>query len=82
MPDNAYSRAELAQLKRQLAELMHRLPQNERHVLHRHYFQQMPFEQIALGLGLTRGRISQLHHGGLRRLRDLLKQARWLDASG
>lgn len=82
MPDNAYCRTELAQLKRQLAELMQQLPQNERHVLHRHYFQQVAFDQIALGLGLTRGRVSQLHHAGLRRLRELLKQARWLDASG
>lgn len=82
MPDNAYCRTELAQLQRQLAELMRRLPDNERHVLHRHYFQQMPFDQIALGLALTPGRISQLHHGGLRRLRGLLREARWLDASG
>lgn len=82
MPDNAYCRTELAQLRRQLAELMQQLPQAEHRVLHRHYFQQVPFDQIALGMGLTRGRISQLHHAGLRRLRELLRQARWLDASG
>jgi RNA polymerase sigma factor for flagellar operon FliA len=82
MPDNAYCRTELSQLKRQLTELMQRLPEPERHVLHRHYFQQVPFEQIAQGLDLSRGRISQLHHAALTRLKDLLRQARWLDASG
>lgn len=82
IPDNAYCRTELAQLKRQLTELMQLLPEAQRHVLHRHYFQQLPFEQIASDLGLSRGRISQLHHAALRRLKDLLRQARWLDVSG
>lgn len=81
MPDNAYVRTELAQLRRQLADLLQKLPQAERQVIHRHYFQQVAFDQIALGLGLSRGRISQLHHAGLKRLREHLRQARHLDAS-
>ena len=41
VPDNAYARTELAQLQRQMAELLQQLPLAERRVLHRHYFQQV-----------------------------------------
>lgn len=82
IPDNAYARTELAQLRRQLTQLMSQLPVAERRVIQRHYFQQQAFDHIALELGLSRGRVSQLHHAGLRRLRELLRQARHLDASG
>lgn len=77
-PDNAYERAELRQMRRQLAELMEQLPENERRVLFRHYFQQLPFEDIALDLSLTKGRISQIHHTGLRRLRQRLQALKTL----
>jgi RNA polymerase sigma factor for flagellar operon FliA len=72
-PDNAYARVELAQLRRRVADLTERLPENERRIIVRHYFQQLPFEEIARGLGLTKGRVSQLHHAGLRRLQERLR---------
>lgn len=71
--DNAYARVELAQLRRQLAELTGQLPEAEHRVIFRHYFQQQPFDEIAGGMGLTKGRISQLHHAALKRLREKLK---------
>lgn len=65
MPDNAYSRLELLQLKRQLAEAVSSLPRQERLVIERHYFQQVSFTEIAASLGLTKGRVSQLHQKAL-----------------
>jgi len=73
-PDNAYARLELSQLRRQLADLSGQLPEAERRVIFRHYFQQQPFDEIAVGMGLTKGRISQIHHAALKRLRERLRQ--------
>ncbi|PTT87306.1 hypothetical protein DBR42_11910, partial [Pelomonas sp. HMWF004] len=42
-------------------------------------FQQQPLDEIAVGMGLTKGRISQIHHAALKRLREKLRQ---LQASG
>lgn len=81
-PDNAYARIELAQLRRQLAELVEQLPEGERLVIFRHYFQQQPFEEIARGATLTKGRVSQIHHAALRRLRERLRALRAGDAVG
>jgi RNA polymerase sigma factor FliA len=81
-PDNAYVRVELMQLRRRIAELTERLPESERRVIVRHYFQQLPFDEIALGLGLTKGRVSQLHHAGLRRLRERLRELNGGDVLG
>lgn len=48
------------------------LPTNERKVISLHYFDALPFEQIATLLNLSKGRISQLHRAGLERLRSKL----------
>ncbi|WP_310261297.1 sigma-70 family RNA polymerase sigma factor [Roseateles saccharophilus] len=81
-PDNAYARMELAQLRRRLAELTERLPEAERRVVFRHYFQQQPFDEIAASMNLTKGRISQLHHAALRRLRQRLIELKTLSGDG
>lgn len=72
-PDNAYVRLELVQLRTRLAELVEQLPEVERRVIFRHYFQQQAFEEIARGKGLSKGRVSQIHHAALRRLRERLR---------
>lgn len=81
-PDNAYEQLELRQFKQQLATRVARLPEGERRVLTRHYFQQQPFEEIARGMGLTKGRVSQLHHAGLRRLRQQMQAAHRFELIG
>lgn len=81
LPDNAYARTELQQLRSRLAALVKELPSSERRVIERHYFQQVQFDEIAVGVGLTKGRISQLHHAGLRRLRELLRASRDFDVA-
>lgn len=75
-PDNAYARVELAQLRRQLSDLVNQLHETERRVIFGHYFQLQPFEEIARDLTLTKGRISQLHHAALRRLRERFRAIR------
>jgi len=66
-----YDRVELAELRARLRRLVDQLPEQERRVLHHHYYQQVPFEEIARAAGLSKGRISQIHHAALRRLRQL-----------
>ncbi|HEY9105268.1 MAG TPA: sigma-70 family RNA polymerase sigma factor [Roseateles sp.] len=73
-PDNAYARTELTQLRRQLADLTGQLPDAEHRVIFRHYFQQQPFDEIAAGMALTKGRVSQIHHAALKRLRVQLQR--------
>lgn len=74
--DDAYTTAELRQLRSHLARLIGTLPEREGQILRRHYFQQVPFDQIAQSWGLTKGRISQLHHRALGLLRERLTAER------
>jgi RNA polymerase sigma factor FliA len=66
-----YDRLEIAQLRKRLRRLVDLLPEMDRRVLHHHYYQQVPFEEIARSSNLTKGRISQIHHAALSRLRQL-----------
>ncbi|MBT9445312.1 MAG: sigma-70 family RNA polymerase sigma factor [Hyphomonadaceae bacterium] len=49
------------------------LPDPEGRVLRRHYRDGVAFSHIATLLGVTKGRISQIHAAGLNRLRDRLR---------
>lgn len=71
MLDNAYSALEFAQGRQGLIESVNGLCQQERSVIHWHYFQEMPFSEIASTMGLTKGRISQIHSAALRHLAEL-----------
>lgn len=59
--DNAYSASELRQLQRRLVKLVGELPEREAKIIRHHYFPQIPFDEIARSLALTKGRVSQLH---------------------
>lgn len=80
LPDSTSERRDpYASLERdQIQELLRRavelLPERERMVLTLHYFQHVPFVEIAEFLGLTKGRISQLHRQGIERLRGCLRE--------
>jgi RNA polymerase sigma factor FliA len=76
MPDNAYSRIEAQQLKQRIAALVQQLPDQERKVIYRHYFQRQKFEEVADILQLTKGRVSQLHRNALSKLRQMLHEQR------
>jgi RNA polymerase sigma factor for flagellar operon FliA len=67
-----YHHIELRQLRERIMELVNALPAQERRVVREHYFQERPFQDIAETMRLTKGRISQIHHRALRRLRESL----------
>ena len=52
------------------------LPDNEAFVLDRHYRHGLQFQQIAALLGVSKGRVSQLHAQGLAKLRRYLSHQR------
>lgn len=69
-----YQGVALRQSRQHILELVQRLPAKERVVIRDHYIQGCPFEQTAVRLGLSRGRISQLHRQALERLREWLQR--------
>ena len=76
-----YRSVELEQLRRRILDLVNSLPAQEKKVIQIHYFQQQAFEEIAEGLRLTRGRISQIHRKALARLGRALRTEQDCDAS-
>ena len=76
-----YEQVEFAQLSRRMLALVDQLPDRERRVIRSHYLQQQTFDDIALACGLTKGRISQIHHAALRRLREMNEVVRGLSLS-
>lgn len=61
---------EVKQLQEQILNLVETLPIQQQTVIRGHYLDGKPFEQIATQLGLTKGRISQIHKQALTRLRS------------
>ena len=72
-PDNAYSALALRQAQRRLSDLVNKLPQREAHIVRQHYFLHVPFEQIAVELKLTKGRVSQLHKRAIETMHEGLR---------
>lgn len=73
--ENVYQRHELEDLGRVLAAIMEALPEQERMVIRYHYFQRMGVEEIGALMGVTKGRVSQIHRSGLKLLREAYLQA-------
>lgn len=76
-PDPAYRQefydtTQERQLRETMGALVQALPEQERRVVRYHYFQNVAFKDIAELLGVTRGRVSQIHRQALL----LLRQAR------
>jgi RNA polymerase sigma factor for flagellar operon FliA len=69
-----YQSVELKQLRDRLLQALDKLPDQQRTVVRSHYLQEIPFDQIAVTLQLTKGRISQIHKQALLHLRKLLGQ--------
>lgn len=62
----------LRQLGEQVRAIVDRLPERERVVIQYHYYHQLAFNEIADVLGLTRGRVSQIHKRALGQVRESL----------
>lgn len=69
---NGYENAAWQQSCTKLRQAVSTLPDAARKVIRYHYFELLPFDQIATLLGLSKGRISQLHRSGLEELRKAL----------
>lgn len=80
--DNTYAGVELKQLRDRLKALIDNLSAKQRQVISYHYLQQLPFEEIAGMLELSRGRIAQLHKQALLALREALNGQPELNWSG
>ncbi len=70
---NGYDNTAWQQSCAKLRHAVSTLPKTAGKVIRYHYFDLLPFEQIALLLGLSKGRISQLHRAGLEELRKVLQ---------
>jgi len=64
-----------ADTQRRMRAGVARLPERLRRIVEAHYFQHVPFVDIAAASGLTKGRISQLHSQALRELREILRDS-------
>jgi RNA polymerase sigma factor for flagellar operon FliA len=80
-PAHPYGAIEMAQLRARLQALMSTLPQRERLVIKYHYLNQVPFHQIADSMGISKGRVSQIHHNALALLRKAMGSVRACDAA-
>jgi RNA polymerase sigma factor FliA len=81
-PEVSYFRkTEVQQLRTVLHGLVDQLSEQQKRVIRHHYLQDVPFDEIAGAMGVTRGRISQLHRQGLLRLRELLSNDARCDVS-
>jgi len=81
-PEVSYFRkTEILQLGTVLRGLLDQLSEQQKTVIHQHYLKEVPFDEIAALMKITRGRVSQLHRQGLLRLRELLSKDGRLDVS-
>jgi RNA polymerase sigma factor for flagellar operon FliA len=76
-----FRKTEIRQLGAVLRGLVDQLSDQQKTVIRHHYLQEIPFDEIAARMNVTRGRISQLHRQGLLRLRELLDKDSRLDVS-
>lgn len=65
-----YDAARERELRESLSRLVMSLPEQERRVIRYHYFQNVDFSDIAELLGLSKGRVSQIHRRALEKLRQ------------
>lgn len=79
--ERGYAALEMKQIKLRALGLLATLPGNEKAVIEYHYLQQIAFDQIAAILGLSAGRIAQIHKQALARLRAGFKEAGVLSLS-
>ena len=80
-PETQYSGLELKQMRERIRALVDNLPQRERSVIKYHYFNHVPFNVIAETLGLTKGRVSQIHRQALKLLLATAKSVKACDVA-
>ncbi len=78
-PPHPYGALEMVQLRARLQALVAGLPPRERLVIKSHYLNHLPFNQIADSMGISKGRVSQLHRSALEQLRKSMHAMRACD---
>lgn len=71
---NAYDSLAWRQVQARLAKEIERLPAAQQTVVRQHYLNNLSFAQVAALMGLSRGRVSQLHTAALERLRKRISK--------
>ena len=69
------------EMKKELAQLIHELPEKERHVIVLYYSEGLYLKEIGAALGVTESRVSQIHSRALFRLNNGLTKTN-LEKSG
>lgn len=69
----ALSYAQRVEMEASLLVAISALPDRLRLIVELHYFRYVPFQEVAKQMGVTKGRISQLHKNALMKLRDQLR---------
>lgn len=70
--DTVSAQYEKQELKEIIAKLIEELPENERLVITLYYYEEMTMKEIAMTLGVTEPRVSQIHSKVLSKLRGKL----------
>jgi RNA polymerase sigma factor for flagellar operon FliA len=76
---SGYQRLELKKLCEIMAGLVDKLPVQQAHVIKGHYFHDHAFVDIGRNLGISKGRVSQIHKTALMELRLLYEKDTQLD---
>lgn len=81
LPDQQYASLEMEQLRSRMHDLIASLPERERLVIKYHYLNQVSFSVIAETMGLSKGRVSQLHASALNALRRAAQSVKACDVA-
>lgn len=76
---DGYTSTLLKERKEMLQRQLEELPSKERYVLRYHYLFGFGFDEIAVQLDLTKGRVSQLHRKALQQIREMSRRSGVLD---
>ncbi len=79
--DDPYHCCELKLLKERIVPIIDALPDRERLVIRYHYYQYIDFKEISEILGISTGRVSQLHARALTLLRQAYESLNQFDVS-
>ncbi|HHJ13937.1 MAG TPA: sigma-70 family RNA polymerase sigma factor [Gammaproteobacteria bacterium] len=78
--DTPYEGRVADELRQQLERAVGRLPERERFIIQSHYYLGVSFERLAVLLGVSKGRVSQLHKRALQRIQKEYENDNVLDA--
>lgn len=79
--DQPYKKYEIKQIEEKIIFLLDVIPENHQKVIKYHYLGQMSFDDIGELLGVTKGRVSQIHREALSLIRKALNELEKLNAN-